>query len=89
MNDDAAVDAAVAPTAEEEAPPPEAPAPKRKPRAKAKPKELNEPETPRAGRAERAEPVPDPSLLWAAVLKTQRAIEKEARSAKLSSLRIV
>ncbi len=86
MNDDAAVDAAIAPTAEEEAPPPEAPAPKRKPRAKAKPQEIKEPETPRA---ERAEPVADPSLLWAAVLKTQRAMEKEARSAKLSSLRIV
>ena len=83
MNDDAAVDAAVAPTAEEEAPPPEAPAPKRKPRAKAKPQEIKEPETPRAER------VADPSLLWAAVLKTQRAMEKEARSAKLSSLRIV
>ena len=86
MNDDAAVDAAIAPTAEEEAPPPEAPAPKRKPRAKAKPQEIKEPETPRA---ERAKPVADPSLLWAAVLKTQRAMEKEARSAKLSSLRIV
>ncbi len=89
MNDDAAVDAAVAPTAEKETPPPEAAAPKRKPRAKARPKELKEPETPRAQRAERAEPVADPSLLWAAVLKTQRAMEKEARSAKLSSLRIV
>jgi hypothetical protein len=86
MDDDAAVDAAIAPTAEEEAPPPEAPAPKRKPRAKAKPQEIKEPETPRA---ERAKPVADPSLLWAAVLKTQRAMEKEARSAKLSSLRIV
>ncbi len=88
MNDEAAVavDAALAPTAEEEAPPPEAPAPKRKPRAKAKPQEIKEPETPRA---ERAKPVADPSLLWAAVLKTQRAMEKEARSAKLSSLRIV
>ena len=86
MNDDAAVAAvvaAVAPTAEEEAPPPEAPAPKRKPRAKAKPQEIKEPETPRAER------VADPSLLWAAVLKTQRAMEKEARSAKLSYLRIV
>ena len=86
MNDDAAVDAAIAPTAEEEAPPPEAPAPKRKPRAKAKPQEIKEPETPRA---ERAKPVADPSLLWAAVLKTQRAMEKEARSAKLSSLCIM
>ena len=82
---DAAV-AAIAPIAEEEAPPPEAPAPKRKPRAKAKPQEIKEPETPRA---ERTEPVADPSLLWAAVLKTLRDMEKEARSAKLSSLRIV
>jgi hypothetical protein len=87
--DDAAVDAAIAPTAEEEAPAPEAPAPKRKSRAKAKPQAIEEPQTPRAERAERAEPVADPSLLWAAVLKTQRAMEKEARSAKLSSLRIV
>ena len=88
MNDDAAV-AVDAATAEEETPPPEAAAPKRKPRAKARQKELKEPETPRAQRAERAEPVANPSLLWAAVLKTQRAMEKEARSAKLSSLRIV
>jgi hypothetical protein len=86
MNDDAAVDTditALAPIAEEEAAPPEAAAPKRKSRAKAKPKEIKEPETPRAER------VADPSVLWAAVLKTQRAMEKEARSAKLSSLRIV
>jgi hypothetical protein len=86
MNDDAAVDATITAIAEEEAPPPEAPAPKRKPRAKAKPQDVKEPETPRA---ERAKPVADPSLLWAAVLKTQRGMEKEARSAKLSSLRIV
>ena len=89
MNDDAAVDttiAALAPIAEEEAAAPEAPTTERKPRAKAKPQEIKEPETPRA---ERAKPVANPSLLWAAVLKTQRAMEKEARSAKLSSLRIV
>ena len=86
MNDDAAVDAAITAIAEEEAAPPEAPAPKRKPRAKAKPQEIKEPQTPRA---ERAEPVANPSVLWAAVLKTQRDMEKEARSAKLSSLRIV
>ncbi len=86
MNDDAAVDttiAALAPIAEEEAAAPEAPTTERKPRAKAKPQEIKEPETPRAER------VADPSVLWAAVLKTQRAMEKEARSAKLSSLRIV
>jgi hypothetical protein len=86
MDDDAAVDTALAAIAEEEAPPPEAPAPKRKSRAKAKPQAIEEPQTPRA---ERAQPVADPSLLWVAVLKTQRAMEKEARSAKLSSLRIV
>ncbi len=83
MNGDTAVDAAITTIAEEEAAAPEAPAPKRKPRAKAKPQEIKEPETPRAERSA------DPTLLWAAVLKTQRAMEKEARSAKLSSLRIV
>ena len=86
MNDDAAVvvdTATIAPIAEEEAAPPEAAAPKRKSRAKAKPQDLKEPEAPRAERST------DPTLLWAAVLKTQRAMEKEARSAKLSSLRIV
>jgi len=82
MNDDAAVDTtAITTEAEEEtlAPAPQAPKPKRKPRAKA---EVKAPETPRAERE------PDP-LLFAMLLKTQRAMEKEARSAKLSSLRIV
>ncbi len=82
MNDDAAVDStAIATEAEEEtpAPAPQAPKPKRRARAKA---EVKAPETPRAERE------PDP-LLFAMLLKTQRAMEKEARSAKLSSLRIV
>ena len=91
MNDDAAVDTqdttAITTEVEEEtvAPAPKAPKPNRKPRPKA---EVKEAETPRAERAERAEREPDP-MLFAMLLKTQRAMEKEARSAKLSSLRIV
>ena len=81
MNDDAAVDSTAIAEAEEEtpAPAPQGPKPKRKPRAKA---EVKAPETQRAQRE------PDP-LLFAMLLKAQRAMEKEARSAKLSSLRIV
>ena len=82
MNDDDAVDTtAIATEVEEEtiAPAPQAPKPKRKSRAKA---EVKAPETPRAQRES------DP-MLFAMLLKTQRAMEKEARSAKLSSLRIV
>ena len=87
MDDDAAVDANTPEVQEETpAPAPQAPKPKRKSRAKAVPAE--EPETPRAERAERAEREPDP-MLFAMLLKTQRAMEKEARTAKLSSLRIV
>ena len=87
--DDVAVDdtPTIATEAVEETTPPAAKAakPKRKSRAKAEVKEVKEvkeeiKEEPRG--------VPDP-LLWAAVLKTQRTMEKEARSAKLSSLRIV
>ena len=83
MDDDAAV--ANTPEVQEEtpAPAPQTPKPKRKSRAKAVPAE--EPETPRAERAERE---PDP-MLFAMLLKTQRAMEKEARVAKLSSLCIV
>ena len=82
MDDDAAV-AAITTEVQEEtpAPAPQAPKPKRKSRAKAVPAE-KEPETPRAERE------PDP-MLFAMLLKTQRAMEKEARIAKLSSLRIV
>ena len=84
MDDDAAVDAT--PEAQEEtpAPAPQAAKPKRKSRAKAVVSAEKEPETPRAER----EREPDP-MLFAMLLKTQRAMEKEARSAKLSSLRIV
>ena len=86
MDDDAAVDANTPEVQEETpAPAPQAQKPKRKSRAKAVPAE--EPETPRAERAER-EHEPDP-MLFAMLLKTQRAMEKEARTAKLSSLRIV
>jgi hypothetical protein len=82
MDDDAAVDANTPEVQEETpAPAPQAPKPKRKSRAKAVPAE-KEPETPRAERE------PDP-MLFAMLLKTQRAMEKEARIAKLSSLRIV
>jgi len=82
--DDAAVDASITNEIQEEtpAPAPQAPKPKRKPRAKAVTSPVKEPETPRAERQS------DP-LLFAMLLKTQRAMEKEARSAKLSSLRIV
>ena len=82
MDDDAAV--ANPPEVQEEtpAPAPQAPKPKRKSRAKAVPAE--EPETPRAERDRE----PDP-MLFAMLLKTQRAMEKEARVAKLSSLCIV
>ena len=84
MDDDAAVDANTPEVQEETpAPAPQAPKPKRKSRAKAVPAE-KEPETPRAER----EREPDP-MLFAMLLKTQRAMEKEARAAKLSSLRIV
>ena len=84
MDDDAAVDPNSTEVQEETpAPAPQAPKPKRKSRAKAVPAE--EPETPRAERVERE---PDP-MLFAMLLKTQRAMEKEARAAKLSSLRIV
>ena len=86
MDDDAAVDTNSTEVQEETpAPAPQAPKPKRKSRAKAVPAE--EPETPRAERAER-ERKPDP-MLFAMLLKTQRAMEKEARVAKLSSLCIV
>ena len=82
MDDDAAVDTNTPEVQEETpAPAPQAAKPKRKSRAKAVPAE-KEPETPRAGRE------PDP-MLFAMLLKTQRAMEKEARTAKLSSLRIV
>ena len=84
MDDDAAVDTTPEVQEETPAPAPQAPKPKRKSRAKAVPAE-KEPETPRAERAERE---PDP-MLFAMLLKTQRAMEKEARIAKLSSLRIV
>ena len=81
--DDAAVDASITEIQEETpAPAAQAPKPKRKPRAKAVTSQVKEPETPRAERQS------DP-LLFAMLLKTQRAMEKEARSAKLSSLRIV
>jgi len=83
MDDDAAADATPEVQEETPAPAPQAPKPKRKSRAKAVPTE--EPETPRA---ERAQHEPDP-MLFAMLLKTQRAMEKEARIAKLSSLRIV
>ena len=84
MNDDATGNTTTLTViAEEEAVAPAAQVPKRKTRAKAKPQEIKEPETPRAERST------DPTLLWAAVLKTQRAMEKETRSSKLSSLRIV
>ena len=85
MNDDTAV-AAIATEVPEEtpAPAPQAPKPKRKSRAKAVLPAEKEPETPRAER----EREPDP-MLFAMLLKTQRAMEKEARTAKLSSLRIV
>ena len=85
MNDDtiAVNSTAITTEAEEETVAPAPQAPKRKPRAKAvRATEVKEPETPRAERE------PDP-LLFAMLLKTQRAMEKEARSAKLSSLRIV
>ena len=82
MDDDAAVDTNTPEVQEETpAPAPQAPKPKRKSRAKAVPAE-KVPETPRAERE------PDP-MLFAMLLKTQRAMEKEARIAKLSSLRIV
>ena len=84
MDDDAAVDANPPEVQEETpAPAPQAAKPKRKSRAKAVPAE--EPETPRA---ERAQHEPDP-MLFAMLLKTQRAMEKEARTSKLSSLCIV
>ena len=89
--DDVAVDAAIATEAVEETTPPAAKAakPKRKSRAKVKTEaeveevkeEIKEVKGEQGG-------VPD-HLLWAAVLKNHRTIEKEARSAKLSSLRIV
>ena len=85
--DDAAVDAvdAVAEIQEEApAPAPTAAKPKRKSRAKAVTSPVKEPETPRIEREFESDP-----LLFSMLLKTQRAMEKEARSAKLSSLRIV
>ena len=83
--DDAAVDATIT-EIQEEAPAPAPPAakPKRKSRAKTLASPAKEPETPRVER----ELEPDP-LLFSNLLKTQRAMEKKARSAKISSLRIV
>ncbi len=86
--DAAVADIITAEAVEETTPPaPKAPKPKRKSRAKAAVKEVKEVEEIKEEPREQGG-VPDP-LLWAAVLKTQRAMEKEARSAKLSSLRIV
>ena len=82
MENDAAVDTAITTEIQEETHAPAPKAPKRKSRAKAVASTVKEPETPRAERE------PDP-LLFTMLLKTQRAMEKEARSAKLSSLRIV
>jgi hypothetical protein len=83
--DDVAVDAAVTEIEEETpAPAPQAQKPKRKSRAKVVLPPEKEQEAPRAERGLESDP-----LLFAMLLKTQRAMEKEARSAKLSSLRIV
>ena len=86
--DDAAIDAAVDAVTEiqEEAPAlaPAAAKPKRKSRAKTLASPAEEPETPRAERKLESDP-----LLFAMLLKTQRDMEREARSAKISSLRIV
>ena len=83
--DDAAVDATITEIQEEApAPAPTAAKPKRKSRAKTLASPAKEPETPRVERELESDP-----LLFSMLLKTQRAMEKEARSAKLSSLRII
>jgi hypothetical protein len=88
MNDDPVVNPDIpADTATEEAPcAPEAP--KRKPRAKATKATKEAKVEPSKPEEEGQKPVADP-LLFAMLLKTQRTMEREARSAKLSSMRIV
>jgi hypothetical protein len=84
MNDDPVVNPDIADIAEEAPCAPEAP--KRKPRAKAKAAEEAkvEPSKPEEGQKHLADP-----LLFAMLLKTQRTMEREAKSAKFSSMRIV
>jgi hypothetical protein len=81
---DAAVDAATEIQEEAPAPAPAAAKPKRKSRAKALASPAEESETPRIERKLESD-----SMLFSNLLKTQRAMEKEARSSKISSLRIV
>jgi hypothetical protein len=93
MNDDT-IDSTAEPTAQPDeaqtthTPPCQAPKPKRKSRAKAVGQAEVKQSEPEATGGERQERVADP-MLFAMLLKTHRTMEKEARSAKLSSMRIV